>query len=116
MVPAAFRPLQNGFGGAADDLGGPADADAVSLTCHYEIVFLAGQMGVLVSSASTVIEHTSAGLAPVFADGAGLGLIRPVSDDVLLSKHSEMPAFLVRARDIKILLLRSSESHLTHTW
>ena len=96
MVAALLGPLHDGLRRAADDVGGPKDADTVGLARHDKVVLLAGQMRVLVRSAGAVVEHTTARLALVFADGPGLGLVCAVGYDVALTKYSVMPAVLIR--------------------
>lgn len=112
MIATALGPLEDGLRRAADDVGRPADADAVGLARHNQVVLLAGQMGVFVRCTSTAIEYAAAGLAPILADGTGLRLVRPVRDYVATSKDPVILAIFIRARNVQEFLLRSSESHL----
>ena len=112
MVAARLGPLHDGLRRAADDVSGPKDADTVGLARHDKVVLLAGQMRILVRSAGAVVEHTTARLALVFADGPGLGLVCAVGYDVALTKDSVMPAVLVRTRNVQKLLFGAPLAHL----
>lgn len=116
MVAALLGPLHDGLRCAADDVGGPKDADTVGLARHDKVVLLAGQMRVLVCRAGAVVEHTTARLALVFADGSGLGLVCAVGYDVALTKDSVMPAALVRTRNVQKLLFGAPLAHLITKW